>query len=214
MRVRVHRSRYKCHNRALCNSVDVLTTRVEFPSLPLWLFFFLPFPRPPAALSPPLFCALCKDLLNNTRYEVLTPFAHVTAIKDRFEMTHLQQYRFTLIHLWRLIYSELVPIHEPCSKVFFFFLQKFIFSKFSTVPSKLSEIQVLSVFTISKCPSRIEISNFSDFLASKFARIFRKSFDLHVFETFNIFFFQYSNKFLPNFPISNIKLFEFLLSAL
>lgn len=40
MRVRVHRSRYKCHNRALCNSVDVLTTRVEFPSLPLWLFFF------------------------------------------------------------------------------------------------------------------------------------------------------------------------------
>lgn len=49
MRVRVHRSRYKCHNRALCNSVDVLTTRVEFPSLPLWLFFFLPFPRPPAA---------------------------------------------------------------------------------------------------------------------------------------------------------------------
>lgn len=41
--VRVHRSRYKCHNRALCNSVDVLTTRVEFPSLPLRLSPPLPF---------------------------------------------------------------------------------------------------------------------------------------------------------------------------
>lgn len=162
MRVRVHRSRYKCHNRALCNSVDVLTTRVEFPSLPLWLFFFLPFPRPPAALSPPLFCALCKDLLNNTRYEVLTPFAHVTAIKDRFEMTHLQQYRFTLIHLWRLIYSELVPIHEPCSKVFFFCKNlsssnfqrcplnypKFKFSRFSQFPNAplASRFQIFRIF--------------------------------------------------------------------
>ena len=36
----VHRSRYKWHNRALCNSLDVPTTRVEFHSLPLTFFLF------------------------------------------------------------------------------------------------------------------------------------------------------------------------------
>lgn len=160
----IHRSRYKCHNRALCNSVDVPTTRVEFPSL--WLF------PPSAALSLPLYFADCAKIYS-TMHTIrgFNPLrAHVTAtIKDRFEMT--QRYPFTLIRDTPVTinYSESVRIHPGL----FFFIWKNLslwnFQRFKLF--KLSEIQVLSlsVFTISKCiPSRIEISNFSDFLASNF----------------------------------------------
>lgn len=214
MRVRVHRSRYKCHNRALCNSVDVLTTRVEFPSLPLWLFFFPSLSTTPGRFISPSILRTMQRFTQQYTIRGFNPLRTRDSYQGSFRDDSLATVSFYLDTPVTVNLLGVCSNSWTMFQGFFFFLQKFIFFKFSTVPSKLSEIQVLSVFTISKCPSRIEISNFSDFLASKFARIFRKSFDLHVFETFNIFFFQYSNKFLPNFPISNIKLFEFLLSAL
>lgn len=180
----IHRSRYKCHNRALCNSVDVPTTRVEFPSL--WLF------PPSAALSLPLYFADCAKIYS-TMHTIrgFNPLrAHVTAtIKDRFEMT--QRYRFTLIRDTPVTinYSESVRIHH----LFFFFGKIYLFEIFNDLSSlnypkfKFS----LSVFTISKCiPSRIEISNFSDFLASNFW----KKASICTFSKLSIFpsfFFQY-----------------------
>lgn len=136
----IHRSRYKCHNRALCNSVDVPTTRVEFPSL--WLF------PPSAALSLPLYFADCAKIYS-TMHTIrgFNPLrAHVTAtIKDRFEMT--QRYPFTLIRDTPVTinYSESVRIHPGL----FFFIWKNLslwnFQRFKLF--KLSEIQVLSRFS-------------------------------------------------------------------
>lgn len=81
-----------------------------------------------------------------------------------------QRYRFTLIRDTPVTinYSESVRIYPG---LFFFFGKIYLFEIFNDLSSlnypkfKFS----LSVFTISKCiPSRIEISNFSDFLASNF----------------------------------------------
>lgn len=129
------------------------------------------FPPRPLYLSPSISRTVQRFTRQCTRYEVLTPFAHTwqATIKDRFEMT--QRYRFTLIRDTPVTinYSESVRIYPG---LFFFFwknLSLWNFQRFKLF--KLSEIQVLSlsVFTISKCiPSRIEISNFSDFLASNF----------------------------------------------
>lgn len=180
----IHRSRYKCHNRALCNSVDVPTTRVEFPSL--WLF------PPSAALSLPLYFADCAKIYS-TMHTIrgFNPLrAHVTAtIKDRFEMT--QRYPFTLIRDTPVTinYSESVRIHH----LFFFFGKIYLFEIFNDLSSlnypkfKFS----LGFHNFQMHPSRIEISNFSDFLASNFWKkasicTFSK---LSIFPFF--FFFQY-----------------------
>lgn len=182
----IHRSRYKCHNRALCNSVDVPTTRVEFPSL--WLF------PPSAALSLPLYFADCAKIYS-TMHTIrgFNPLrAHVTAtIKDRFEMT--QRYPFTLIRDTPVTinYSESVRIHH----LFFFFwknLSLWNFQRFKLF--KLSEIQVLSRF--SQFPNASLSHRDFKFFGFFSVEFLEKSFDLHVFETFNIslfFFFSISS---------------------
>lgn len=197
----IHRSRYKCHNRALCNSVDVPTTRVEFPSL--WLF------PPSAALSLPLYFADCAKIYS-TMHTIrgFNPLrAHVTAtIKDRFEMT--QRYRFILIRDTPVTinYSESVRIHPGL----FFFIWKNLslwnFQRFKLF--KLSEIQVLSRF--SQFPNASLSHRDFKFFGFFSVEFLEKSFDLHVFETFNIslfFFFSISSFSKINFS----QILEFLI---
>lgn len=199
----IHRSRYKCHNRALCNSVDVPTTRVEFPSL--WLF------PPSAALSLPLYFADCAKIYS-TMHTIrgFNPLrAHVTAtIKDRFEMT--QRYPFTLIRDTPVTinYSESVRIHH----LFFFFGKIYLFEIFNDLSSLNYPKFKFSLSRFSQFPNASLSHRDFKFFGFFSVEFLEKSFDLHVFETFNIslfFFFNiklFENKFLPNSRISNIKL--------
>lgn len=200
----IHRSRYKCHNRALCNSVDVPTTRVEFPSL--WLF------PPSAALSLPLYFADCAKIYS-TMHTIrgFNPLrAHVTAtIKDRFEMT--QRYPFTLIRDTPVTinYSESVRIYPG---LFFFFGKIYLFEIFNDLSSLNYPKFKFSLSRFSQFPNASLSHRDFKFFGFFSVEFLEKSFDLHVFETFNIslfFFFNiklFENKFLPNSRISNIKL--------
>lgn len=197
----IHRSRYKCHNRALCNSVDVPTTRVEFPSL--WLF------PPSAALSLPLYFADCAKIYS-TMHTIrgFNPLrAHVTAtIKDRFEMT--QRYPFTLIRDTPVTinYSESVRIHH----LFFFFGKIYLFEIFNDLSSLNYPKFKFSLSRFSQFPNASLSHRDFKFFGFFSVEFLEKSFDLHVFETFNIslfFFFSISSFSKINFS----QILEFLI---
>lgn len=205
----IHRSRYKCHNRALCNSVDVPTTRVEFPSL--WLF------PPSAALSLPLYFADCAKIYS-TMHTIrgFNPLrAHVTAtIKDRFEMT--QRYPFTLIRDTPVTinYSESVRIHH----LFFFFGKIYLFEIFNDLSSLNYPKFKFSLSRFSQFPNASLSHRDFKFFGFFSVEFLEKSFDLHVFETFNIspfFFFNiklFENKFLEFLILNYPRIFFFTTS--
>lgn len=206
----IHRSRYKCHNRALCNSVDVPTTRVEFPSL--WLF------PPSAALSLPLYFADCAKIYS-TMHTIrgFNPLrAHVTAtIKDRFEMT--QRYPFTLIRDTPVTinYSESVRIYPG---LFFFFGKIYLFEIFNDLSSLNYPKFKFSLSRFSQFPNASLSHRDFKFFGFFSVEFLEKSFDLHVFETFNIsplFFFNiklFENKFLEFLILNYPRIFFFTTS--
>lgn len=165
------------------------------------------FPPRPLYLSTSISRTVQRFTRQCTRYEVLTPFAHTwQAIKDRFEMT--QRYRFILIRDTPVTinYSESVRIHPGL----FFFIWKNLslwnFQRFKLF--KLSEIQVLSRF--SQFPNASLSHRDFKFFGFFSVEFLEKSFDLHVFETFNIslfFFFSISSFSKINFS----QILEFLI---
>lgn len=184
--VRVHRSRYKCHNRALCNSVDVLTTRVEFPSLPLRLSPPLPFYG--RFISPSILRTMQRFAQQYT-IRGFNPLRTRDSYQGSLRDDSLETVSFYLNTPVLIAPSCCFEFTHVSKFFFFFFCENLSSSNFQCYRFDVElEIQFLSVFTISKC-SRIEISNFSDFFSVEI-RIFRKSFDLHVllliFSSFNI----------------------------
>lgn len=169
------------------------------------------FPPRPLYLSPSISRTVQRFTRQCTRYEVLTPFAHTwqATIKDRFEMT--QRYRFTLIRDTPVTinYSESVRIYPG---LFFFFGKIYLFEIFNDLSSLNYPKFKFSLSRFSQFPNASLSHRDFKFFGFFSVEFLEKSFDLHVFETFNIslfFFFNiklFENKFLPNSRISNIKL--------
>lgn len=164
--VRVHRSRYKCHNRALCNSVDVLTTRVEFPSLPLRLFPPLPFHG--RFISPSILRTMQRFAQQYT-IRGFNPLRTRDSYQGSLRDDSLETVSFYLNTPVTVNCSELLFRIHPCFQVFFFFCENLSYSNFQCYRFDVElEIQFFSQF--SRFPnalaSRFQI--FRIFLASKF----------------------------------------------
>lgn len=141
--------------------------------------------------------------------------AHVTAtIKDRFEMT--QRYRFTLIRDTPVTinYSESVRIHH----LFFFFGKIYLFEIFNDLSSLNYPKFKFSLSRFSQFPNASLSHRDFKFFGFFSVEFLEKSFDLHVFETFNIslfFFFNiklFENKFLEFLILNYPRIFFFTTS--
>lgn len=122
-----------------------------------------------------------------------------------------QRYRFTLIRDTPVTinYSESVRIYPG---LFFFFGKIYLFEIFNDLSSLNYPKFKFSLSRFSQFPNASLSHRDFKFFGFFSVEFLEKSFDLHVFETFNIsplFFFNiklFENKFLPNSRISNIKL--------
>lgn len=167
----------------------------------LWLFS-LPFHRSQPLYLPLYFAHYAKicSTIHDTR---LNPSPHVTAYRESFRDDSLATVSFYLNDT----HNTYVSVNYSAVTRGFFLCKNSSLSNVAFSNSKFA----LSVFTISKCSRDFEISNFRIFsrrISSFF--FFQKSFDLHVFKTFNIPFFFNINfridritNFLPNFLILN-----------